>query len=109
MLRVSKDAENLREVHVDEQDRVDHPERRTRGLGPSLPDELMLWKCAFQRRHDIWYLVHRLGELLGRVLGFFVRVSQSSRQSWMWCLVGNIKSNEGRRPNGNKLGTGCHT
>ena len=78
--QVSKDAENLCEVHVDEQDRVDRPERRTRDLGPSLPDKLWLWKCAFQRRHDIWYLVHHPGQLLGCVLGFFLRVSKGYGQ-----------------------------
>ena len=46
--QVSKDAESLREEHVDEQDRLDRTERRTRVLGPPLPDELWLWQCVFQ-------------------------------------------------------------
>ena len=35
-MQVSKDVENLLEEHVDEQDRLDRLERRTRVLGPLL-------------------------------------------------------------------------
>ena len=38
--QVSKDAESLREEHVDEQDRLERLERRTRVLGPPPLDEL---------------------------------------------------------------------